>query len=94
MEFKNQELIIEINNINNIKYLYKDTFINKIEIWRINEIINLNNKDELNLKLDLKTKKSENIKGKIDLLNNKLIINFNENNMDINLFTLDKVYFN
>ena len=96
LEFKNQELIIEINNINNIKYLYKDTFINKIEIWRINEIINinLNNKDELNLKLDLKTKKSENIKGKIDLLNNKLIINFNENNMDINLFTLDKVYFN
>ena len=96
LEFKNKELNVEVINKNNINYIFKDNIINKIEIWRINEIIDFNtiNKDEINLKLDLTTKKNEIIKGKFDLINNKLIIDFNENGREVNLFTLEKVYFN
>ena len=62
----------------------------------MNEIIEINSiqNKEINLKFDLTTRKKEEIKGKIDLTNNKLIIDFNENNIDVNLFTLEKVYLN
>ena len=50
--------------------------------------------NNINLKYDLTTKKNENIKSKLDLINNKLIIDFNENKIDINLFTLERIYFN
>ena len=96
LEFKNRELSVEVINSSEINYLYKDSMINKIEIWRINEIININamKDNNINLKYDLTTKKNENIKSKLDLINNKLIIDFNENKIDINLFTLERIYFN
>ena len=96
LEFKNRELNIKVINKNKIKYLYQDNIINKIEIWRINEIIDINSFEEnkINLNYDLITKKNEIIKAKLDIINNKLIINFNEKNIDINLFTLERIYFN
>ena len=94
--FKNNILNIEVINKKKIDYTFKDNIINRIEIWRINEIIEINseNKNEINLRYDLTTKEKETIKGKIDLINNKLIIDFNESNLDVNLFTLEKVYLN
>ena len=96
LEFKNKVLNVEVINKKNINYIFNDNIINRIEIWRVNEIIKLNSiqNKEINLTFDLTTKKKEKIKGKIDLINNKLIIDFNENNIDVNLFTLEKIYLN
>ena len=96
LEFKNKILSVDIINKKKMDYIFKDNIINRIEIWRVNEIMEFNSKkdNEIVLKYDLTSKKEKQIKGKIDLINNKLIIDFNENNIDINLFTLEKVYLN
>ena len=96
LEFKNRELIVNVINTNDLKYHYQDNILNKIEIWRINEIIDVNliTNNNIKLKIDLTTKKNENINVKFDIFNNKLIIDFNENNIEINLFTLERLYFN
>ena len=96
LEFKNKILSVEVINKKKMDYIFKDNIINRIEIWRVNEIMEFNSKkdNEIVLKYDLISKKEKQIKGKIDLINNKLIIDFNENNIDINLFTLEKVYLN
>ena len=96
LEFKNKILSVNVINKKKMDYIFKDNIINRIEIWRVNEIMEFNAKkdNEIVLKYDLISKKEKQIKGKIDLINNKLIIDFNENNIDINLFTLEKVYLN
>ena len=96
LEFKNKILNVKVINKKKMDYIFKDNIINRIEIWRVNEIMEFNAKkdNEIVLKYDLTSKKEKQIKGKIDLINNKLIIDFNENNIDINLFTLEKVYLN
>ena len=96
LEFKNKKLNVKVINKKKMDYIFKDNIINRIEIWRVNEIMEFNSKkdNEIVLKYDLTSKKEKQIKGKIDLINNKLIIDFNENNIDINLFTLEKVYLN
>ena len=96
LEFKNKILSVDVINKKKMDYIFKDNIINRIEIWRVNEIMEFNSKkdNEIVLKYDLISKKEKQIKGKIDLINNKLIIDFNENNIDINLFTLEKVYLN
>ena len=96
LEFKNKILSVEVINKKKMDYIFKDNIINRIEIWRVNEIMEFNSKkdNEIVLKYDLTSKKEKQIKGKIDLINNKLIIDFNANNIDINLFTLEKVYLN
>ena len=96
LEFKNKILSVEVINKKKMDYIFKDNIINRIEIWRVNEIMEFNSKkdNEIVLKYDLTSKEEKQIKGKIDLINNKLIIDFNENNIDINLFTLEKVYLN
>ena len=96
LEFKNKILSVDVINKKKMDYIFKDNIINRIEIWRVNEIMEFNAKkdNEIVLKYDLISKKEKQIKGKIDLINNKLIIDFNENNIDINLFTLEKVYLN
>ena len=95
LEFKNKELIVKVINTSDKNYLYQDNIINRIEIWRINEIININDikNNSINLKYDLTEEKNQNINAKFDVINNKLIIDFKENNKDINLFTLEKIYF-
>ena len=95
LEFKNKELIVKVINTSDKNYLYQDNIINRIEIWRINEIININDiqNNSINLKYDLTEEKKQNINAKFDVINNKLIIDFKENNKDINLFTLEKIYF-
>ena len=95
LEFKNKELIVKVINTSDKNYLYQDNIINRIEIWRINEIININDikNNSINLKYDLTEEKNQNINAKFDVINNKLISDFKENNKDINLFTLERIYF-
>ena len=95
MEFKDKILIVNITNVNNIKYLGEDNIIKRIEIWRISQIMseNLINNENIILKFDLTTKKDNNIKAKLDKINNKLIIDFNENNIHLDLFSLERIYF-
>jgi len=81
--------------LKNIKYKYKDNIINKIEILRMDEIIDINKyKNNIKLKIELTTKKNKNIKAKLDINNNKIIIDFNAKKLDLNLFTLKKIYLN
>ena len=54
---------------------------------------NLINSENIILKFDLTTKKDNNIKAKLDKINNKLIIDFNENNIHLDLFSLERIYF-
>ena len=95
MEFKDKILIVNITNVNNTKYLGEDNIIKRIEIWRISQIMsdNLINSENIILKFDLTTKKDNNIKAKLDKINNKLIIDFNENNIHLDLFSLERIYF-
>ena len=95
MEFKDKILNIDVKNLKNIKYKYKDNIINKIEILRMDEIIDINKyKNNIKLKIELTTKKNKNIKAKLDINNNKIIIDFNAKKLDLNLFTLKKIYLN
>ena len=95
LEFKDKILIVNITNVNNTKYLGEDNIIKRIEIWRISQIMsdNLINSENIILKFDLTTKKDNNIKAKLDKINNKLIIDFNENNIHLDLFSLERIYF-
>ena len=95
MEFKDKILNIDVKNLKNIKYKYKDNIINKIEILRMDEIIDINKyKNNIKLKIELTTKKNKNIKAKLDINNNKIIIDFNAKKLELNLFTLKKIYLN
>ena len=102
LEFSNKILTIKINN-HNLSYKYKDNLLNRIEIWRINQILDINNKNEQNysyidLKIDLIDKPNQIKKAMIDTKNNKLIIDFNEEKeifwKKLNLFDLNKIYLN
>ena len=61
----------------------------------MDEIIDINKyKNNIKLKIELTTKKNKNIKAKLDINNNKIIIDFNAKKLDLNLFTLKKIYLN
>ena len=95
MEFKDKILNIDVKNLKNIKYKYKDNIINKIEILRMDEIIDINKyKNNIKLKIELTTKKNKNIKSKLDINNNKIIIDFNAKKLELNMFTMKKIYLN
>jgi len=78
LEFKNEILKINANNENNINYKYNNIIVNKIEIWRINELLNIDEikKDNINIKIKYKNKKKT-VKGIINNSINKIIININ-----------------
>ena len=97
LEFKNKALNIITNN-KNLKYMDNDCFIGKIEIWRINEILdiskNTQKKEYVDLNIDLIDKKNLKIKGIINSELNKMIIDFEKNNSleNVNLFMVNKIY--
>ena len=78
LEFKNRILKINTNNKNNIKYEYNNIIVNRIEIWRINELLNKDEikKDNIDIKIKLKDKEKT-VKGIINKSINKIIININ-----------------
>jgi len=78
LEFKNRILKINTNNENNINYEYNNSIVNKIEIWRIDELLNKNEikKDSIDIKIKSKNKEKT-VKGIINKSINKIIININ-----------------
>ena len=78
LKFKNRILKINTNNKNNLKYEYNNIIVNRIEIWRINELLNKNeiNKDNIDIKIKSKDKEKT-AKGIIHKSINKIIININ-----------------
>ena len=102
MEFKNKTLTININKeINDHNYTNKDQNIQKIEIWRIDEILDLNKtkiKDGYTkVKCVLIANYDERLQALIDLKNNKMIIDFSDSERNyiwnhMSLFLINKVY--
>ena len=78
LEFKNRILKINTSNENNIDYEYNNIKVNKIEIWRINELLNEDEikKDSIDIKIKSKNEEKA-VKGKINKSINKIIININ-----------------
>jgi hypothetical protein len=91
LEYKNKKLNIKTSALEGLDYKYKDNIINKIEIWRINEIINdIENKNEI-IYFNVKTKTNEQIKkGEINKKKNKIIIDL----YNISIFDLSEVFLN
>ena len=91
LEFKNKTLNITINVLDYSYYKYKDNILNKIEVWRINEILEdkvINNK---NIVLKGKVKNNEqNLNGHIIKNKNKIIIDLD----NISLFDLQEINLN
>ena len=91
LEFKNKTLTIKTNDISSLEYQYKDNILNKIEIWRINEILKVNEIKTININLKVKIKNNEqNIKGILSKKMNKLVIEFD----NISIFDLNEVNLN
>ena len=88
LEFKNRILKINTNNENNINYEYNNIKVNKIEIWRINELLNEDEikKDSIDIKIKSKNEEKA-VKGIINKSINKIIININ----NIILFDLSEL---
>ena len=85
LEFKKRILKINTNNKNNINYEYNNIKVNKIEIWRINELLNEDEIKNDSIDIKIKSKNEEKaVKGIIDKSINKIIININ----NISLFDL------
>ena len=91
LELKNRILRINTNNENNINYEYNNIIVNKIEIWRINELLNENEIKKDSIEIKIKSKNNDKIvKGIINKSINKIIININ----NIILFDLYELNFN
>ena len=104
LKFKNKVLTLKVSKDFRIyNYVYKDNYINKIEIWRINEILDLNNtriKDGyMEIKGRLIEKKSKKLISFIDVNKNKMIIDLSDserNNIwnNVSIFYLNKINLN
>ncbi len=92
LSFSYNKLIVKCNKNNIEKYNFKDDILGIIEIWRANEIFELNeNEITINLNNDTKIEK---IKGKYEEENNKLIFNISKNDEDISIFDIKEIIFN
>ena len=90
--FSYNRIVVQFNKNNISRYDYKDNILGIIEIWRANEIFQLNdNEITINLNND---KKIENIKGVYDEENNKIIFDISQNNKVISLFDIKEIIFN
>ena len=95
LSFNGQKLMIKCNKNNLEKYNYNDHIIGKIEIWRANEIFEINNIDQnsLNINLINDSKRIDNIEGIYDKDNNKIIYDFSKNEKTISIFDISEILF-
>ena len=100
MLFEHNNLFININKNNIDKYNYNDHILGKIEIWRANELFNMDNKEDnkpnsfkLILFYNDRSKKEENIEGLYEEENNKLIFDISKDNKKISIFDINKISF-
>ena len=94
LEFKNKILKIKTNIKDSPDYIYKDHILNRIEIWRINEIFKEGKKKKGNYKLIIKLKNKnddgELMEGIFVKDQNKVIFEMK----DISLFDINEIIFN
>ena len=97
LSFNGQKLMINCNKNNLEKYNYNDHIIGKIEIWRMNELFNIEdnkqNSFSLNLHYTNDNKRIENIEGIYDKDNNKIIYDFSKNEKNISIFNISEILF-
>ena len=86
---------------NNLEsYEYQDHYLNKIELWRANEIFNMNDSQNQKTKMVLlniryhDNSKDENIEGIYDLNNDKIVFDLSANNKTVSVFNISEITFN
>ena len=86
------------NNLDS--YEYQDHILGKIELWRVNSIFTMNDKNEqktkivlLNIRYNDNTK-IENIEGIYDSNNDKVVFDLNKDNKFVSVFNISEIAFN
>ena len=101
LNFLDNKLEIHTDKNNLTNYNYNDHILGNIELWNINNILDITkeeNKDkkftfEINYLPDLNINK-EIIEGNLDIENNKIVFDFSKINKIISLFDIEKILFN
>ena len=97
LSFNGQKLMIKCNKNNLEKYNYNDHFIGKIEIWRANELFNIEDNKQNSISINIHytndSNKIENIEGIYDKDNNKIIFDFSKNEKNISIFDISEILF-
>jgi len=97
LTFDGQKLEIQCNKNNLEKYNYNDHIIGKIEIWRVNELFNIEKNKQKPISLNIHyandNKGIENIEGIYDKDNNKIIYDFSKNEKNISIFDISEILF-
>ena len=98
MFFDENKLFINTYKNKMKKYNYKDNILGKIEIWRANEIFEIEKGYEstfyLNIFFNDREKEEETIKGIFDKENNKVIFDITINGIEISIFDISDILFN
>ena len=93
------EILTDKNNLT--KYNYNDHILGTIELWNINNILEIKKEENKNKKYTFEINylpnlniNKENIEGNLDIENNKIVFDFSKNNKNISLFDIEKILFN
>ena len=100
MFFSEKKLTFNTFKNNLESYEYQDHILGKIELWRANEIFQMNDKNEqktkmvmLNIKYSDNTK-DENIEGIYDSTNDKIVFDLSKDNKTVSVFNISEITFN
>ena len=100
MFFSEKKLTFNTFKNNLESYEYQDHILGKIELWRANEIFQMNDNNEqktkmvmLNIKYSDNTK-DENIEGIYDSTNDKIVFDLSKDNKTVSVFNISEITFN
>ena len=100
MFFSEKKLTFNTFKNNLESYEYQDHILGKIELWRANEILQMNDNNEqktkmvmLNIKYSDNTK-DENIEGIYDSTNDKIVFDLSKDNKTVSVFNISEITFN
>ena len=100
MFFSEKKLTFNTFKNNLESYEYQDHILGKIELWRANEIFQMNDNNEqktkmvmLNIKYSDNTK-DENIEGIYDSINDKIVFDLSKDNKTVSVFNISEITFN
>ena len=100
MFFSEKKLTFNTFKNNLESYEYQDHILGKIELWRANEIFQMNDNNEqktkmvmLNIKYSDNTK-DENIEGIYDSTNDKIVFDLSKDNKTFSVFNISEITFN
>jgi len=100
MFFSEKKLTFNTFKNNLESYEYQDHILGKIELWRANEIFQMNDNNEqktkmvmLNIKYSDNTK-DENIEGIYNSTNDKIVFDLSKDNKTVSVFNISEITFN